>query len=92
MVWNKLVRIAALGGVAAMLTAPAPALAITSQGQAMINNWKGSDRCAAAAQKQFPDYTAESLRKRDLALQQCLAGGTLPPRAPQAPDATAPHQ
>ncbi|HVH78206.1 MAG TPA: hypothetical protein VM782_02350, partial [Stellaceae bacterium] len=89
---NAVLRIAALVGIAAVLTIPATALAISQQGQVMINNWKATDRCTAQAQKQFPDYTAEALRKRDLALQQCLAASALPPRAPQAPDPTGPHQ
>ena len=87
---SVLFRAAILAGFVAVSTMPVTALAITAQGQSMINNWKGSDRCVAQAQKQFPDFSAEALAKRDQALQQCLTGSALPPRAPQAP--TQPHQ
>jgi hypothetical protein len=50
------------------------------QGQQLMKKWAGSDRCSQVAYRAFPDYTAESLAKRDLAFQQCLAGGNLPPR------------
>lgn len=68
------------------LTAPRTAVAITQQGQQLMRNWAQSDRCIAAATKQFPDYTTESLAKRDRAVQQCLSNGVLPPRAPLAPE------
>jgi len=46
----------------------------------MMNEWKASDRCAAAAQKAFPDFSAESNAKRDAAMKNCLASQNLPPR------------
>jgi hypothetical protein len=56
------------------------------------NPWKSSeqkwgimDRCKRQGMKAFPDYTAESLRKRDHAVDQCLAANNLPPAAPLAP-------
>jgi predicted DNA-binding WGR domain protein len=81
-------RAAALAAFAALaMTAATPKSlwANTQQGQQMVRNWAQADRCAASAQKQFPDFTPESLAKRDQALQQCLANSVLPPRAPQAP-------
>lgn len=50
------------------------------QGILMQKRWVGSDRCSQQAFQAYPDYTAESLVKRDLALKQCLARGNLPPR------------
>jgi hypothetical protein len=80
-----MLRLAGLAAFAIILTMPVVTLATTAQGVQMMKNWAQSDRCIAAAQKAFPDYTADSLAKRDAALQQCLATGILPPRAPQAP-------
>jgi hypothetical protein len=74
---------------ALLMPAFALAQARTSQGIVMMNNWHAADRCVAAAHKQFPDYTADSPRRRDAALQQCLSSLNLPPRAPEAPQATA---
>ena len=76
---------AALVIAAGAAMVPTAAFAITQQGQQMMRNWALADRCAAAAQKQFPDYTKEALAKRDQALQQCLSNSVLAPRAPQAP-------
>ena len=74
-----IVRQAAL--VVFVLVALAPAVANADpQGQLLMKKWAGSDRCSQVAYRAFPDYTAESLAKRDLAFQQCLAGGNLPPR------------
>jgi hypothetical protein len=70
------------------LAMPITAMAFTQQGQQMMNNWKGADRCNAAARKAFPDYTAESNAKRDAALKQCLSGQILPPHSDL--DATVP--
>jgi len=78
-------RFAALAGFAAVAAWPSLTLAFTQQGQQMMRNWAQADRCAAKAQKQFPDNNAQSLAKRDQALQQCLAESVLAPRAPQAP-------
>jgi hypothetical protein len=87
---RPLLHLAGLAAFAVALTAPVAAVAITGQGQGIISRWAASDRCVAAAQKQFPDYTAESLAKRDQALQQCLGGQLLPPRSPQAPQSSHP--
>jgi hypothetical protein len=70
-------------GVALLL--PAAAFAYTSYGQQTMSRWKSTDRCAEAAQRAFPDYTAESNAKRDAAIKNCLASGNLPPRAPDGP-------
>ena len=59
---------------------PSVALAFTGQAQQMMRNWTASDRCAQAARKAFPDYTAEANAKRDAQMKQCLASGNLPPR------------
>ena len=60
--------------------------------QTTPNAWKSSeqkwavmDQCKRRGVKAFPDYTAESLRQRDRAVNQCLAANNLPPVAPQAP-------
>jgi hypothetical protein len=42
--------------------------------------WLGSDYCSKKAYQAYPDYTADSIVKRDLELQKCLAGNNLPPR------------
>jgi hypothetical protein len=68
------------------LALPAPARAMTQQATQMMKNWAQSDRCVAAANKQFPDYTADSLAKRDQAVQQCLSNSVLAPRTPLGPD------
>lgn len=73
-------RFIMLGAVLALLLVPASAFAYTSNGQQMMNRWAASDRCAAAAQRQFPDYTPEANAKRDQAMQQCLANSFAPPR------------
>jgi hypothetical protein len=56
-------------------------------GMVMMQRWTAQDRCVAAAQKAFPDFTPESLAKRDQSMKQCLASGLLPPKAPEAPQA-----
>ena len=68
-----------------LLALPAPAWAITQQATQMMKNWAQSDRCVAQANKQFPDYTADSLAKRDQAVQQCLSNSVLAPRTPLGP-------
>ena len=69
------------GAVVFALTALMPAIGLADgQGQQLMKRWIGSDRCSQQAYRAFPDYTAESLAKRDLAFQQCLAAGNLPPR------------
>ncbi len=69
------------GLVVFALTVLAPVVAnADAQGQQLMKKWAGSDRCSLQAYRAFPDYTTESLTKRDLAFQNCLAGGNLPPR------------
>jgi len=69
------------GLVVLALAALAPVAANADPlGQQLMKKWAGSDHCSQQAYRAFPDYTTESLAKRDLALQQCLAGGNLPPR------------
>jgi hypothetical protein len=81
---RRLYRLATLAGFA-MVAWSRLAPAFTQQGQQMMRNWTVADRCAALAHKQFPDNNTQSLAKRDQALQECLAGSLLAPRAPQAP-------
>ena len=69
-----------LAAVIMALTISGSAMAVTMNGNAMMQRWNASDRCAAQAQKQFPDYTPEANAKRDNAMKQCLANGYLPPR------------
>jgi hypothetical protein len=77
-------RIAVAASIAIVLL-PAAAYAVTAQGQQMMQHWAGSDRCAVAAQRRYPDYTAEALAKRDLLFKQCLGASGLPPRDPLTP-------
>jgi hypothetical protein len=49
------------------------------------NNWKQSnaiwrqmDKCTRAAQKQYPDHTAEAIAKRDEARRRCFRSSNLP--------------
>jgi len=62
------------------LAAPITAMAYSQYGNQMMRYWGISDKCAAQAQKAYPDYTAESNAKRDAQMKNCLAGGSLPPR------------
>jgi hypothetical protein len=62
------------------LVTPITAMAYTQNGQQMMRGWAVSDKCAAAAQKAFPDFTPESNAKRDAQMKNCLAGSNLPPR------------
>ena len=80
-----MLRNASVAGIV-FLALPTSAWAITQQGQQMMKNWAQSDRCVAEATRQFPDYTKDSLAKRDQAVQQCLSNRVLAPRAPIGPD------
>jgi hypothetical protein len=71
--------------LAAVVILPAAAHATSGQGVDAMKKWKSMDNCAAAAQRAFPDFTAESNAKRDARLKECLAGGNLPPRQPVSP-------
>jgi len=62
------------------LAAPVTAMAYTQYGQQMMRTWAVSDKCAAQAQKAFPDFTPESNAKRDAQMKTCLSGSNLPPR------------
>jgi hypothetical protein len=70
-----------LGGVLlAIFLFPVPAHAVSLQGKVIVGKWKSMDKCAAEAQRAYPDFTAESNAKRDAKLQECLQGQNLPPR------------
>jgi hypothetical protein len=76
-------------GIAALLVSlslPTAVTAQTANGKGVISRWLASDRCTRAAQKAFPDYTADAMAKRDDALKRCLANQSLPPRAPELPE------
>jgi hypothetical protein len=45
--------------------------------------WKQRDNCTRAAQKQFPDYTAEAVAKRTAARQKCLRASNQPEGEPE---------
>jgi hypothetical protein len=62
------------------LVTPITAIAYTQNGQQMMRNWATSDKCAAQAQKAFPDFTPESNAKRDAQMKNCLSGNIVPPR------------
>jgi hypothetical protein len=62
------------------LAALAPAVARPDQGSQLMKKWGASDHCSQQAYRDYPDYTADSLARRDQALKKCLAGGNLPPR------------
>jgi hypothetical protein len=47
--------------------------------------WKSMDKCAQAAQKAYPDHTAEANKKREEARQRCLRNGNLPGETAAAP-------
>ena len=66
---------------AAALLPPAAGFAFTSNGQQSWARWTASDRCAQAAQRAYPDFTAESNAKRDATYKNCLASSNLPPRS-----------
>jgi hypothetical protein len=76
-----MIRRAALAAFLVASTIPGAAMAVSPYGQQMMHTWGSTDRCAAAAQKAFPDYTPESNAKRDANMKQCLSGANLPPRS-----------
>jgi len=40
--------------------------------------WKAMDNCQAAAIRAFPDYTPDSLAKREAMRRRCMLQGNLP--------------
>jgi len=82
---SPMIRRAALAAFTAALAMPIAAMATTQYATQMMQRWSVSDRCAANAQKAFPDYSPEGIAKREQAMQQCLSGNMLPPRQPQTP-------
>jgi hypothetical protein len=81
-----MIRRVGLAAFVVALTMPVATMATgTQQGLQMMHNWVGSDRCMQAAQKAFPDYTADSISQREALIKLCLAKGNLPPREAIAP-------
>ena len=76
---RPMIRHIAFVAVLAALAMPVTAKTASLNGNSMMNKWAASDRCAAAAHKAFPDFTAESNAKRDAAMNNCLASQHLPP-------------
>jgi hypothetical protein len=74
-----------VGALFAMVFFPTAAYAVSLQGTVVVGRWKSMDKCAAEAQRAYPDFTAEANAKRDAKLRDCLAGQNLPPREPAAP-------
>jgi len=68
-----MIRGIAFVALLAALAVPVTATANSLNANGMMGKWKASDKCAAAAQKAFPDFTAESNAKRDKAMKDCLA-------------------
>ena len=66
--------------VALVILAPTAAHAVSGQAAIVMKKWQAMDRCAIAAQRAFPEFTAEANAKRDAKLKECLASGNLPPR------------
>lgn len=79
---TQLLRIASL---LAVFFLPAAAHAVSGQAAIVMQKWKSMDSCAAAAQRAFPDFSAESNARRDALLKECLAGQNLPPRETASP-------
>jgi hypothetical protein len=75
-----------IGTLLAMLfLLPVAAHATGGQAAIVMLKWKSMDKCAAEAQRAFPEFTAESITKREAKLQQCLASQNLPPRETASP-------
>jgi hypothetical protein len=86
-VLGKAAMIRRVGFLIFALAALAPAAATAdSQGNALMKKWASSDFCSRQAYRKFPDFTPDSLAKRDQSLKQCLAGNNLPPRDLPAPN------
>jgi hypothetical protein len=76
---------ALVGALLAIFFFPTAAQAISLQGKTVVGRWKSMDKCAAEAQRAYPDFTAEANAKRDAKLRDCLAGQNLPPREAAPP-------
>lgn len=69
----------------AVIFLPAAAHAVSGQAAIVVQKWKAMDSCSAAAQRAFPDFSAELNARRDAMLKECLAGQNLPPRETASP-------
>lgn len=70
----------AAAGLAALLAAPGPALAVSGNAKAANTAWLSMDKCNKRAFELFPDYTQEQIAKRDAYVRKCLTEQRLPPR------------
>jgi hypothetical protein len=75
-----MIRYIVLAVFVAATLLPGMGNAVTQQGVIVMKKWALSDKCTQAAQRAFPDYTAEALAKRDQALKRCLDSQNLPSR------------
>jgi hypothetical protein len=78
-------RFAAACLLSALSIFPGIAHAADAQGNAVMQKWKASDKCARQAQAAFPDFTPDANARRDARLRECLEGGRLPPRELSTP-------
>ena len=63
-----------------------PALADNAWKQS-TSVWRTMDKCTRAAQKKFPDHTADAIAKRAADRRQCLRASNLPGDDPPQPAA-----
>jgi hypothetical protein len=62
-----------------MIVAMTPQLALADDSLKTSNAiWKAIDNCNRAATRTYPDYTRESLAKREAFRRDCLRRGNLP--------------
>jgi len=64
------------------LVMPITAQAANQQFKSSEQVWRRSDKCTADALKKYPDYTQESLEKREKYIKQCNLDNRTPSRQP----------
>jgi len=74
------------------LVMPITAHAAGQQYKTSEQVWKLSDKCTAEALKKYPDYTQESLEKREQHIKQCNQANRTPSRQPLTAPPPAPRQ
>lgn len=75
---------AALALLAVGMAAP-QSIAVENKWKQSSNVWQQIDKCNRAAIKAFPDYTPESLAKREAFRRNCLRQANLPDDSTTAP-------